>query len=85
MYTSYHIADNGQSIDNETKLKFYALYKQATTGPNTTKAPSRLKVVERFKWDEWKKLGKMTKEDAMKVYIETLNKKAPGWNTKPKL
>lgn len=54
-------------------------------GPNDTKAPSKLKIVDRYKWDEWKKLGKMSKADAMKVYIETLNKKSPGWNAKPKL
>ena len=52
---------NSISIDNETKLKFYALFKQVTVGPNNTKAPSRLKVVDRYKWDEWKKLGKMSK------------------------
>ena len=63
MYTQSYLADDnkGPSIDNQTKLKFYALFKQATTGPNNTKAPSRLKIVDRYKWDEWKKLGKMTK------------------------
>jgi acyl-CoA-binding protein len=41
--------------------------------------------VDRYKWDQWRKLGKMNKEEAMKVYVETLGKKAAGWNTKPKL
>ena len=63
------LADDGQKIDNETKLKFYAFFKQATTGPNKTKAPSKLKVVERYKWDQWKKLKNMSKEDAMKGYV----------------
>lgn len=87
MYPSCYSADDykGPSIDNETKLKFYALFKQVTVGPNTTKAPSRLKIVDRYKWDEWKKLGKMSKEDAMKTYVTELDKKAPGWNAQAKL
>jgi hypothetical protein len=45
-YFQYEIASPGQpSISNEDKLAFYALFKQATTGENNTKAPSRLKVV----------------------------------------
>lgn len=42
-------------------------------------------MVDRYKWDEWKKLGKMSKEEAMKTYVETLTKKTPNWNTKSKL
>ena len=42
--------------------------------------------MERYKWDAWKKLGKMSKEDAMRQYIEALNAVAPNWNNpKPKL
>ena len=78
-------ADDGQKIDNETKLKFYAFFKQATVGPNKTKAPSKLKVVERYKWDQWKKLKNMSKEDAMKGYVQELTKKVPNWNGKAKL
>eukprot|EP01012_Entosiphon_sulcatum_P044963 TRINITY_DN59850_c0_g1_i1.p1 TRINITY_DN59850_c0_g1~~TRINITY_DN59850_c0_g1_i1.p1 ORF type:complete len:100 (-),score=18.74 TRINITY_DN59850_c0_g1_i1:1-273(-) len=60
------------SQSNETKLKFYAYFKQATEGPNKTKEPSRLNMVARMKWDAWKKLGNMPKEDAMKGYIAEL-------------
>jgi acyl-CoA-binding protein len=56
-------------LSNDDKLAFYALFKQGTSGENTTKAPSRLKVVEKFKWDAWKKLGKMSKEEARKKYV----------------
>lgn len=34
---------------NAQKLMFYALYKQATAGANTTPAPGRLNVVARAK------------------------------------
>lgn len=37
-------------ITNELKLKFYALYKQATKGECAEKEPSRLQVVQRMKW-----------------------------------
>lgn len=49
---------------------FYSLFKQISEGENKTKAPSKLKIVEKYKWDAWKKLGKMSKEEAMKKYIE---------------
>lgn len=73
-------------LDNETKLVFYALFKQITDGENKTKAPSKLKVVEKYKWDAWKKLGKISKTEAMKKYIEELSKISPSWDQpKPKL
>jgi acyl-CoA-binding protein len=34
---------------NAAKLAFYALFKQATQGPNPDPAPSRFKIVERAK------------------------------------
>lgn len=73
-------------LDNETKLVFYALFKQITEGENKTKAPSKLKVVEKYKWDAWKKLGKISKAEAMKKYVEELSKISPSWDQpKPKL
>jgi len=44
-----------------------------------------LKVVERAKYDAWKALGNMSKEDAMKGYVEVLTKGYPNWNVSPKL
>ena len=46
-------ANEGMDSSNETKLELYALFKQATAGPATGSAPSRLKVVERAKWMAW--------------------------------
>jgi acyl-CoA-binding protein len=63
---------------------FYALFKQINEGENKTKAPSKLKIVEKYKWDAWKKLGKMTKEEAMKKYIQELTKVAPKWESGPR-
>ncbi|VBB17698.1 Acyl-CoA-binding protein [Yasminevirus sp. GU-2018] len=55
---------------NETKLKFYGLYKQATEGPCNTSRPWAIQVVECAKWDAWNALGKMSKETAMLKYCE---------------
>ena len=36
-------------------------------------------MVERAKWDAWKTLGNISKEEAMKRYIDTLTKSSPNW------
>ncbi|XP_050732669.1 enoyl-CoA delta isomerase 2-like isoform X2 [Eriocheir sinensis] len=58
---------------NETKLKIYALFKQATAGPVTTKRPGMIDFVGRAKWDAWNALGSMTPEEAQKTYIKLVN------------
>ncbi|XP_045127437.1 enoyl-CoA delta isomerase 2-like isoform X2 [Portunus trituberculatus] len=58
---------------NETKLKIYALFKQATTGSVTTKRPGMMDFVGRAKWDAWNALGNMTQEEAQKAYIQLVD------------
>lgn len=58
---------------NETKLKMYALFKQATTGSVTTKRPGMMDFVGRAKWDAWNSLGNMTQEEAQKAYIQLVD------------
>mmetsp|Transcript_3336 Transcript_3336/g.9052 ORF Transcript_3336/g.9052 Transcript_3336/m.9052 type:complete len:98 (+) Transcript_3336:194-487(+) len=80
----YVQAQPGEStLGNSDKLKFYSLFKQATTGKCKGKQPSRLKIVARAKYDAWKGLGNMPKATAMKTYIAALEKVSPGWD-KPK-
>lgn len=55
------------------------MFKQATEGQCKGKRPGITKMVERAKYDAWKKLGKMTKEDAMKKYCAELTKIAKTW------
>ena len=54
-------------LTNEDKLKFYALFKQATVGNCTGKRPGMMNVVARYKFDAWKKASDkgLTKEQAM--------------------
>lgn len=57
---------------DELKLRFYAYFKQATCGPNDTPKPRFYQVIERYKWDAWKQLGDLTKDEAMLGYIKEL-------------
>lgn len=55
---------------NEEKLKLYALYKQATVGPNETPKPGSFDIVGKYKWAAWSTLGKMSKDEAKEEYIK---------------
>jgi acyl-CoA-binding protein len=58
-----------ESLSNEVLLKFYAMFKQATVGDVNVKAPWRIDVVGRAKYDAWASLkGTLTKEEAMLKY-----------------
>lgn len=56
----------------ELQLKFYSYFKQATEGPCTIAKPSFWDVVGKAKWDAWKSLGDMPKEEAMGKYVDEL-------------
>eukprot|EP00696_Hemimastix_kukwesjijk_P016935 gnl/Hemi2/5484_TR1882_c0_g8_i1.p2 gnl/Hemi2/5484_TR1882_c0_g8~~gnl/Hemi2/5484_TR1882_c0_g8_i1.p2 ORF type:complete len:114 (-),score=45.06 gnl/Hemi2/5484_TR1882_c0_g8_i1:83-424(-) len=58
------------SVDEQ--LAFYALFKQASTGPCNVPAPSRLNFVAKKKWDSWSALGQMSKQEAMQKYVKAL-------------
>ena len=60
--------------DNETLLKLYSLYKQATEGDNSGEAPSNpFDIVARAKHNAWSELKGKSKENAMKEYVELVN------------
>ncbi len=59
---------------NDYKLRMYALYRQATDGDVTGKRPGMLDPVGRFKYDAWAKLKGTGAEQAMRQYIEEVNK-----------
>ena len=57
--------------DNDTFLKLYALYKQATEGDNKEEGPSNMfDFVAKFKHEAWAKLQGLTKDTAMQQYID---------------
>lgn len=54
-------------------LKFYSYFKQATLGVCQGPRPPFWDAVGRAKYDAWKKLGNMTKQEAMTRYVEELH------------
>ena len=55
--------------DNQTMLKMYGLYKQATNGDASGSRPGFTDMVGRAKWDAWNELKGTSKDDAMKQYV----------------
>jgi len=60
--------------DNTTLLDLYALYKQADLGDVTGDRPSVLDVVGRAKYDAWAKRKGISRDEAMKSYIELVSR-----------
>ncbi|XP_047444923.1 acyl-CoA-binding domain-containing protein 5A-like isoform X2 [Mugil cephalus] len=58
---------------DEMMLMFYSYYKQATMGPCNIPRPAGFWDTRgKAKWDAWSSLGNMSKEEAMKNYIEDI-------------
>ncbi len=61
--------------DNETLLKLYSLFKQATEGDNTGDAPANaFDFVAKFKHEAWAKLTGTSKESAMQEYVDLVKR-----------
>ncbi|CAJ0935520.1 unnamed protein product, partial [Mesorhabditis belari] len=65
--------DGPLSTTNDDKLKFYSLFKQATVGDVNTERPAFYQLIEKAKWDAWKSVEGISKEDAMQKYIDAVN------------
>lgn len=59
--------------DNNTLLRLYALYKQATVGDVSGKRPGLMDMVGQAKYDAWAKVKGSSKDDAMQAYIDLVN------------
>jgi diazepam-binding inhibitor (GABA receptor modulating acyl-CoA-binding protein) len=59
--------------DNQTLLKLYALYKQASTGDVEGKRPGFTDMVGRAKWDAWNEIKGTSSTDAMKQYVSLID------------
>jgi len=56
--------------DNDTMLKLYALYKQATRGDATGDPPGGFDFVARAKFDAWSAMRGTSATDAMQQYVD---------------
>jgi acyl-CoA-binding protein len=55
---------------NDVKLQLYALYKQGAEGDVEGKRPGFTDMIGRAKYDAWAKTKGMSKDEAMKKYID---------------
>ena len=58
---------------NDVKLQLYALYKQGSEGDVQGDRPGFTDFVGRAKYDAWDKLKGLTKDEAMRKYIDFVN------------
>ncbi|KAG6574564.1 Acyl-CoA-binding protein [Phytophthora cinnamomi] len=66
--------------NSSPKKDFYAFYQQATAGPcPTTAPPAGLGKLELSKWEKWRNLGNMTRQEAMKRYTTALDNLVDDW------
>ncbi|XP_049603022.1 acyl-CoA-binding domain-containing protein 5A isoform X2 [Syngnathus scovelli] len=60
-------------LSDDMILTFYSYYKQATMGSCSFTRPTGFwESHEKNKWNAWNSLGNMTKEEAMKNYVENI-------------
>lgn len=65
---------------NPTPLtpQFYAHFKQANEGDVKGDRPGAFNFTAKYKYDAWKKLEGLSKEDAQKKYVELLEAVSEG-------
>ncbi|HVO60844.1 MAG TPA: acyl-CoA-binding protein [Terriglobales bacterium] len=56
--------------ENDTMLKLYALYKQATKGDVSGERPGGFDFVARAKYDAWSEVQGTSANEAMTQYVE---------------
>jgi diazepam-binding inhibitor (GABA receptor modulating acyl-CoA-binding protein) len=59
---------------NETLLKLYSLFKQATEGDVNGDTPSPFDFVAKAKYEAWSGMKGKSREAAMKEYVQLVNK-----------
>lgn len=59
--------------DNDTMLKLYALYKQATQGDAKGERPGGFDFVTQAKFDAWNKVKGVSAENAMQQYVDLVS------------
>ncbi|HEY4900639.1 MAG TPA: acyl-CoA-binding protein [Terriglobales bacterium] len=64
------VNSRSQRPDNDSMLKLYALYKQATKGDASGDPPGGFDFVARAKFDSWVAVKGTSADDAMQQYID---------------
>ncbi|XP_046708257.1 acyl-CoA-binding domain-containing protein 5-B isoform X7 [Silurus meridionalis] len=64
---------NGLFVPSDAMLlTFHTYHRQATVGPCDTTDPHHPAALSKTEWAAWKALGDMSKEEAMKAYVEEI-------------
>ncbi|GMI68793.1 hypothetical protein HRI_000548600 [Hibiscus trionum] len=71
------IADKDFKLGNDLKMQLYGLHKIANEGPCNEPQPMALELSARAKWNAWKRLGNMSPEAAMELYITLVSSSIP--------
>lgn len=66
---STEVTQLSEAPDNMTKLKLYALFKQASQGDVSGDRPGMMDFVGRAKYDKWGELKGTSQEEAKQQYI----------------
>lgn len=74
-----YLQELAATLSSEKLLFFYARYKQVNDGPCNTSKPGFFDFKGKQKWEAWKSLQDMTKDNAMKEYIDGINEIDPDW------
>ncbi|XP_063981621.1 acyl-CoA-binding domain-containing protein 6 [Diachasmimorpha longicaudata] len=80
-----HLQSLAANLDSGQLLGFYGLYKQATVGLCDTAKPSWYQAQAKQKWEAWRSLGDMGKEEAMEKYISLLTNLDENWEHDAKI
>ncbi|XP_049877443.1 acyl-CoA-binding domain-containing protein 6-like [Pectinophora gossypiella] len=73
-----HVRKLTSKLDNNQLLELYGLFKQGTEGTCNTPKPGWLDGRGRRKWEAWKALGDMPKDEARQKYVALVQKYDPN-------
>lgn len=71
---SRDVMNLSEEPDNNTKLRLYGLYKQATEGDVSGPKPGFFDFVGNAKYEAWEKVRGTPREEAMKQYVALVAK-----------
>ncbi|KYN96352.1 acyl-CoA binding protein [Plasmodium gaboni] len=67
------------NLPNELKLDLYKYYKQSTVGNCNIEQPSMFKIEDRKKYNAWKSIENLEREEAQKRYMDIVTSLFPNW------
>mmetsp|Transcript_26751 Transcript_26751/g.87767 ORF Transcript_26751/g.87767 Transcript_26751/m.87767 type:complete len:614 (+) Transcript_26751:102-1943(+) len=76
--------ESAKGISEETRLLMYALYMQATKGSCAKEGGPKpwgvfASEIEKAQWEAWNGLGDMARDEAMRLYVSTVEEDNSDW------